>query len=1670
MADPFAELRALVSESPSRPPTRSSFDELQQLIDAPSRVSPEPTGDELDVVARAPKLPPAFTLKPPAIPNPDTTPLARSRTGSLYRPTPEGAHLLDLPVEAGVAQAGAGAKHLVTGEGGRMNAASDIIEGSMQAATPAMIGGALANPILALRALVTGIGAQKATETAGPAVGLSPDATRLASNVAGLVVPGAVETGIHARPRIMERLRRPLEQPVVEPTPPISEVSPQPEVAPILDEGGRELGGYAGPERRVTPSGVPPEGLEERRLTPAEQVRKDLRDNPDLIRQADEMKQRAEAARHDNPIDELKDLVGEEHATATGEQPIGDLGEHLGTDTPREPAAVAQADRRNRPVERSEDFFYDREAEAARGAEGAEGATPAERAEAAARAPSHVSELDEAHLAEVRRIVHELDAMGYTSETWTDVTQEPGLNEGNAGGGHYMKRPRQAGAKVYDDIFQIAPGSSKASRGVVQDQLERFLSGKMKKPTQAVQGALEIARLRKEGAQRIPGDGPLSTPELPRNVGEMPTRLEPKPAETENGFTNPKENILDLAEEPAGVEDLGDWFKQQAAAESPVEHSPIEELKGLVSEEHAPAPAETPAANPIEELARAINEGPKVAEAPFSLTSESADRGEVQSDLFKSEKPTFGGRGRYALPAEEKGTTLQSTVLPGVKEFAEKDVGPALKAAGETITRAADDIQRTFAAGSRGDAAKITAGIIRARSAELAHRTARAGEALKAFGRMFDRKPAEQNFKFIDDIEHGQKTDVAELAPVQKALRAMLDGRRREVRARGRLNQVIADYFPHIWKDPNQAQSWLRSLFGRRPLQGPKSFLKKRSIGTTAEGRARGLVPVSNNPVTLTLLKVREMDKWITGHDALEDMKANGVAKYVPVGTEAPEGWVRINDPIGTVYGNPNVPVHEAFDESLFKGLNQLAEDLGVKHERSTRLKGGPRGAWGLSHEGQSKIQTRTGGPEQVIAHEIGHQMDDKFGLWRRIHKDAEGYKAQGYEGWNVNKELRALTDLTWEGKEVPDSFKKYVRKKEEKIANMVEAYVHAPTEFKRVAPNIFNVFDELVDTTPVLQQLRDIKPSMRLSAREDSTRIGGMVVNGHWWAPAEGAHVLNQHLSPGLAGNALFDVYRGTGNLVTQAKFALSAFHALFEASESVLSKAALSMQYVTPRRLGGAGMPLEGAKKAGEIVVAPFVDYFRGAKALREYFTKDPVGSVESSMVDTIIQGGGRVKWDDFYKSNMAKGFVDAAREGNYPGAIIRAPFAAMEALAHPIMGHLVPRLKVGAYLDLARYELRKLPAEASQTDVQAALGRAWDSIDNRFGELVYDNLFWPRWVKDAGQVTFRALGWNAGTVREVGGAAIDTGKYAKALLSGKQPDMTPKMAYGLALAGVGVLMQGTVMQYLMTGEKPRDVKDMIFPRTGRKTPSGHDERLKLWTYAGDLYEVAHHPGSTFKNKLHDMLTGLTELAENRDWKGVQVRDPEAPLGEQAKQVGKYALEKVEPISMSNARRASETGRSGLGSFLGVGTAPAWLSQSPAEQMIYGFTKSEDTRTLKQEANRQKRQELRQAIQDGDAERAKEIKQSGELGRRSILATARTARLTALQAGFKKLTLDQAIKVYETATPAERAQLRPLLVHKGKLLRNAAPDDRLQLRDRYRRSRELPVGPPAFALQPNP
>src|SRR5262249_11949691 len=151
---------------------------------------------------------------------------------------------------------------------------------------------------------------------------------------------------------------------------------------------------------------------------------------------------------------------------------------------------------------------------------------------------------------------------------------------------------------------------------------------------------------------------------------------------------------------------------------------------------------------------------------------------------------------------------------------------------------------------------------------------------------------------------------------------------------------------------------------------------------------------------------------------------------------------------------------------------------------------------------------------------------------------------------------------------------------------------------------------------------------------------------------------------------------------------------------------------------------------------------------------------------------------------------------REGKTGSALYHALPALSEFVSAPIMQILVPRMKLAVFSDMARAEGPQLGSVAEQ---RAVLGKAWDSVENRLGQVTYSNLFWNKTLKDVLMAGVRSVGWNLGTCRELGGGITDIRSSVSAMREGRA--ISPRLAYALALPMV-TAVYGALYQFLATG----------------------------------------------------------------------------------------------------------------------------------------------------------------------------------------------------------------------------------------------------------------------------
>ncbi|HLG99817.1 MAG TPA: histidine phosphatase family protein [Bryobacteraceae bacterium] len=681
--------------------------------------------------------------------------------------------------------------------------------------------------------------------------------------------------------------------------------------------------------------------------------------------------------------------------------------------------------------------------------------------------------------------------------------------------------------------------------------------------------------------------------------------------------------------------------------------------------------------------------------------------------------PNFniGESSRRVKGSGERGSISGEMLGLGVPEFIKNDVVPAVKRVATDLVEAKDQALRMVAPQLRGEAAEYTGLSLRQRMAQFARRYDQGMERLKAARELFNNRSKQANYDFIDDVEHGLgRSKQGPLDEIARPLARMLDQRRREVQAlgEGELEKFYTNYFGHIFERPEQATKFFESFFaGKRSMEGPKSFLKHREFPTFKEALAAGLKPVSDNPVDLVMMKVREMDRYLLAHAVLRDLADRGIAKRV-------------------------------------------SGDLPVERQ------------------------------------------------------------GEMFEGAPIKRE--------WA-----------VARKE--------------------------------DLPPGFVSIRD--------------PIGG---GGKWYAEQGAADALNNYLTPGLrARSGAYRILAGVNNAMNQANLGLSAFHLTGEVIRSGVSRAALGIEDLLH------GKALRGSLRIATFPAAPFLDYVNGSKVLHDWFTPGSEGAPIAAITDALTKGGGRVRMDAAFATNATDSMMKALREGNFPGALIRAPWALLEQTSKPMMEHIIPRLKLGVFHGMAADALERLGPGANVESVRKAMAPIWDSVDNRMGQVVYDNLFLNRTFKDILHLIVRSVGWNLGTLREIGGGTMDLLNLAR----GRRPDAYHRLAYTLALPMVSGMI-GALYQYGHTGKGPRELKDYFFP----KRENG--QRIALPTDVKDVYHYGTDPVRTVENKTSPLANTVIEMLHNRDFYDRPIRNSDDPFMRQMLQEADFVARQFMPFTL--------------------------------------------------------------------------------------------------------------------------------------------------------------------------
>lgn len=877
------------------------------------------------------------------------------------------------------------------------------------------------------------------------------------------------------------------------------------------------------------------------------------------------------------------------------------------------------------------------------------------------------------------------------------------------------------------------------------------------------------------------------------------------------------------------------------------------------------------------------------------------------------------------------------------------------------------------------------------------------------------------------------------------------------------------------------------SYLSRRQLKGNESFRKQKVFDDIMDGIDFGLVPISKNPIDLVKLKLAEMDRSIMSNRALREWEKAGDVKFLRTGQQMPEGFAKINDKYGTVYGPPVQTVSEHVDKAVYDGLMKVASDMGLSPER--RYNAGRSKLGYASPSGETVTQFAT--ELSVLAHEIGHQIDFRHGLWDKIVAGAVDVGKRGKvtetasaaKRGKIQDELRALADLSWKGSEASDYYKKKVRKRAEKMAHMLEAYIHAPDRFKEVAPTVYSDFDAFVKSHDELKGLSEIKQGLALEKISVEKSIGGFPVIGSRIARKPVAEILNNFLSSSIYNSPHFGTafkgYMFTANALNQSQLGVgSAFHAGFTSADVQISHNAEVIKDIYGlirgnRTLGDLGRTIK------KVPAAMITNPRRGAKVVSEWRT--PTLEVATNVpVELLPQGndarvamiakamelaGGASRLEHGLRTEWTEKQIREWYGNQKVKAAARTPLVLVELMAKPIMEWLVPRQKAGVFGELAGRIIEQNPGKTME-QLAPQFRQAWNRVDARLGQVVYDRLFINNMAKNVIQGAIRAPGWTGGTIGEViTGAPKDfVNFFTEWKRTGKPPqDIPDRVAYVIALLGT-VMTANFLLTKAFTGEDPEGMDWWAF-RTGGVDERGKAERFILPTYAKDLFAWWEDWGHTLVAKTHPLLGVIGDIYRNHDYYGVRIRNEDDPPVKQLADSVTYGLKQFEPFWIRGAGREAERGggwsktlreepQKVLAPQIGIMPATSAYTKTPFEKFASKTLEErrpKGTRTKEEAEHGDMKRELEQKLRRGDADAKDELYaavRSGEISRREAQAINQRSGEDYTTLTAKSMTLEDLAAAIPLASAKEKELIKPIFQKK---IQNKTGQIDGATRDRY-------------------
>jgi len=827
-----------------------------------------------------------------------------------------------------------------------------------------------------------------------------------------------------------------------------------------------------------------------------------------------------------------------------------------------------------------------------------------------------------------------------------------------------------------------------------------------------------------------------------------------------------------------------------------------------------------------------------------------------------------------------------------------------------------------------------------------------------------------------------------------------------------------------LWdKIPGKLQdtSFAETNFGKK-LLGSKGFTKKRSDKTIQEMIAEGGVLATSNPIQTVTNYIREATKFTGVSQVLEDMQVNGTAKYFSASERAkiPQGWEPLNARGTELFSKVITP----------KGFNAKL----------------PTGEYITNTKGEPKLFSNKKELKSAIE-KAGFKMEDAI-----IERDNQqlfnfaGYSLKEKDGTVImSAPNKATLEKYWEkhidsiGEDAKIS-PKYVPEQSTKAGNL-----YFPKEFAMMMNNYLS--RDSFRANPIgknLAKMKNFYTKLELGLSGFHYTVINLEAVASYGSLALQRAIMEKRLSAfsntakGIAGeNSLHAMMKEYIRDPEQ-----------FNPSSPKYDKA---MNEVIERALGkgvGLGEIKEQFYNAGGLMEADLS--LRGSEFSRYQGVSPTLNP--SKIKANIKQYTDRLKADGI---DLEDGKSKVKVIGSTLGAV-------METSTNYLFEHYIPKIKFAFFAKEYAFAIQKQKAaiEAGLVNKNQIARETMSFVEDRFGEMNWENLWLNKSHKSAIQFLMRSATWKLGTAQAMWKGGKNLGQFlytgTKGIVTGKTDNIVKLNTQGawlVSIVAVNALM-ASIIQGLALGEAPKDIKDIVFPRYTERDP---EARAVIPTYLKEFVAIGksikddpyHVPMHWIKGGFNGFLTKVYDVAKNKDYFNTQIRDPEENMLQNAIDVGLYVFPK--PFSLTTTAKEIESGegktKSILRGAMGFTKAPSYINQTSAEQEAFERAQeASGARTKSPEKFEHMRTVSRIAgdVKLGNMNSFEEAIADGTLSKTDIKTIKDKATMHPLVRIVKRLQWADAVKVWKRASEGEKELIKAELLEKyHNALKNSAPEE---------------------------